>query len=128
MTATAGTWTVVGRVEDLTAGEGRTYVVDGRQVAVFLLADGTIRATDAVCPHRGGPLADGQIDGRVVVCPLHQYAFSLTDGTRTDGTRTDHTAPVAVHPARVRDGYFEVAPARVTLRLFETVSAQLDPE
>ena len=98
MTATAGTWTVVGRVEDLTAGEGRTYVVDGRQVAVFLLADGTIRATDAVCPHRGGPLADGQIDGRVVVCPLHQYAFSLTDGTCTDDRTTIRPA-VAVHPA-----------------------------
>ncbi|HEY5853328.1 MAG TPA: Rieske (2Fe-2S) protein [Aldersonia sp.] len=103
MTATAGTWTVVGRVDDLTPGEGRTYVVDGRQVAVFLLADGTVRAADAVCPHRGGPLADGQIDGRVVVCPLHQYAFSLTDGTCTDAI-----PPVAVHPARVRDGHLEV--------------------
>lgn len=98
MTALAGR--VVGPVSDLTAGEGRTYVVDGRQVAVFLLADGTVRATDAVCPHRSGPLADGQIDGAVVTCPLHQYAFQFDTGACTDGT----VAPVRVYPAVVRDG------------------------
>ena len=81
---TAG-WVVVGSTTDLTPGEGRAYVVDGRQVAVFLLADGTVRATGAVCPHRGGPIADGQIDAETVVCPLHQYRFRFADGVCTDG-------------------------------------------
>ncbi|ORA58874.1 Rieske (2Fe-2S) protein [Mycobacteroides franklinii] len=72
---------LVGSVADLTPGEGKTYVVDGKQIAVFLLTDGTLRAVDAVCPHRGGPLADGQVDTLTLICPLHQYAFSLTDGT-----------------------------------------------
>ena len=76
---------VVGQVSDLTPGEGRTYVVDGRQIAVFLLADRSLRALDAVCPHRGGPLADGQVDASVVICPLHAYAFRLADGTCTSG-------------------------------------------
>ncbi|SNS20639.1 Rieske (2Fe-2S) protein [Rhodococcoides kyotonense] len=89
----------VGSLDDLTPGEGRAYVVDGRQVAVFLLGDGTVRATDAVCPHRGGPLADGQIDGSVVVCPLHQYAFSLDDGTCASGIDA-----VATYPAAIVDG------------------------
>ncbi|MCX5045854.1 nitrite reductase (NAD(P)H) small subunit [Aldersonia sp. NBC_00410] len=96
MTTATGTWTKVGVVGDLTPGEGRTYVVAGSQVAVFLLADGTLRATAAVCPHRGGPLADGQIDGAVVVCPLHQYAFSLDTGICAD-----NVGAVAVFPARV---------------------------
>ncbi len=81
----------VGPVEDLTPGEGRAYVVGSKQIAVFLMGDGTVRAMDAVCPHRGGPLADGQIDGSVVMCPLHQYAFSLEDGSCSggiDGVRT----------------------------------------
>lgn len=86
----------VGPVEDLTPGEGRAYVVDGKQVAVFLLGDGTVRAMDAVCPHRGGPLADGQIDGSVVMCPLHQYAFSLEDGSCPGGVKGVRTYPAAV--------------------------------
>jgi nitrite reductase (NADH) small subunit len=96
MSTATGTWTKVGSVGDLTPGEGRTYVVDGRQLAIFLLTDGTVRAMDAVCPHRGGPLADGQIDGSVVVCPLHQYAFSLDTGTCAD-----NVGSVNVYPARV---------------------------
>ncbi|MGB3771874.1 MAG: Rieske 2Fe-2S domain-containing protein [Rhodococcus sp. (in: high G+C Gram-positive bacteria)] len=95
---------VVGPVTDLTPGEGRTYIVDGRQIAVFLLADGTVRAMDAVCPHRGGPLADGQIDGSVVVCPLHQYQFSLNTGRCT----SDGIGAVSTYTATVVDGQVAV--------------------
>ncbi|TFI42859.1 Rieske (2Fe-2S) protein [Rhodococcus sp. 1R11] len=91
----------VGSLEDLTPGEGRAYVVDGKQVAVFLLGDGSVRAMDAVCPHRGGPLADGQIDGSVVVCPLHQYAFSLDDGTCPSGIDSVRTYLAAVVNGKV---------------------------
>ncbi|AZG45224.1 Assimilatory nitrite reductase [NAD(P)H] small subunit [Gordonia insulae] len=44
------------------------------------MTDGTLRATDAVCPHRGGPIADGQFDLGHIVCPLHQYTFRFSDG------------------------------------------------
>jgi nitrite reductase (NADH) small subunit len=73
----------VGSLEDLTPGEGRTYIVDGAQIAVFLLDNGELRATAATCPHKGGPIADGQVDLGVVVCPLHQYSFSLASGLCT---------------------------------------------
>jgi nitrite reductase/ring-hydroxylating ferredoxin subunit len=91
----------VGLREDLTPGEGRAYVVDGRQIAVFLLGDGTVRAMDAVCPHRGGPLADGQIDESVVMCPLHQYTFSLDDGTCPSGIDSVRTYPAAVVDGKI---------------------------
>ncbi|MFF0813724.1 Rieske (2Fe-2S) protein [Rhodococcus sp. NPDC003318] len=100
MTAVVDGQVTVGSVTDLTPGEGRTYVVNGRQIAVFLLADGTVRAMDAVCPHKAGPLADGQIDGAVVTCPLHQYAFRFDTGACT----TDTVAPVRVYPAAVQGG------------------------
>ncbi|CAM2878966.1 Rieske (2Fe-2S) protein [Skermania piniformis] len=81
MTAvTNGTGVRLGPAADLVPGEGRTYAVGNAQVAVFRMTDGTLRATDAVCPHRGGPLADGQFDLGQVVCPLHQYAFRFADG------------------------------------------------
>ncbi|MFD1813756.1 Rieske (2Fe-2S) protein [Rhodococcus gannanensis] len=101
MTATTDRGQVtVGSISDLTPGEGRTYAIDGAQIAVFLLADGTVRAMDAVCPHKAGPLADGQIDSSVVTCPLHQYAFRFDTGACT----ADTVGPVRVYPAHVADG------------------------
>jgi nitrite reductase (NADH) small subunit len=77
--------TRLGPVDDIPLGEGRAYDVDGEMVAVFRLRDGSLRALSAVCPHRGGPLADGQIDMKVVVCPLHLNAFDLTTGCSLSG-------------------------------------------
>jgi len=88
----------LGSIHDIPPGEGRTYAVDGTMVAVFRLRDGSMRALDAVCPHRGGPLADGQIDLTQVVCPLHQNAWDLTTGCSLSGQ-----PPVTTYPVRVAD-------------------------
>jgi nitrite reductase (NADH) small subunit len=79
-------------------GEGRAFAVDGEQVAVFHLRDGSLRATQAWCPHAGGPLADGQLDPAKVVCPLHLRGFFFADGRCAEGER------IRVYPARVEDG------------------------
>jgi nitrite reductase (NADH) small subunit len=71
------------KVEEIPVGEGRAVAAGEAQVAVFRLRDGTLRALGAVCPHRGGPLADGLLDGRVVVCPLHGFTYDLASGAET---------------------------------------------
>jgi nitrite reductase (NADH) small subunit len=107
LTALPATRTVrahtVGRVEDVPLGEGRAFVVEGTQVAVFRLRDGSLHATQAACPHAGGPLADGLTDVNVLVCPLHQYAYRWADGASTSGA-----AGITTYPVRVRDGYLVV--------------------
>ena len=90
---------VVGRVADIPPGEGRAFVAGGTQIAVFRLRDGSLHATQAACPHAGGPLADGQTDVNVLVCPLHQYAFRWSDGAATTGAHA-----IRVFPARDEDG------------------------
>ena len=67
-------------IDDIPVGEGRAFTHDGRQLAVFRLRDGSVRVLDAVCAHAGGPLADGLVDGAVVVCPLHNYTYDLDSG------------------------------------------------
>jgi nitrite reductase (NADH) small subunit len=76
---------VIGTVEEIPVGEGRAFAVEGTQVAVYRLRDGSLRALAAVCPHMGGPLADGLMDGRVVVCPLHGHTYDLITGTELGG-------------------------------------------
>ncbi len=39
-----------------------------------------ISAMDNVCPHRGGPLGQGMIEGGKVICPWHAWAFDLKTG------------------------------------------------
>jgi len=88
--------TVLGPVDEIPLGEGRAYAVGAEMVAVFRLRNGSLRAVSAVCPHKGGPLADGQIDLKVVVCPLHQNAFDLTTGCSTTGQQ-----PLTVYAVRL---------------------------
>ena len=89
----------VGLVEDVPPGEGRAFVAGGTQIAVFRLRDGSLHATQAACPHAGGPLADGQTDVNVLVCPLHLYAYKWADGSSTSGA-----APIRMFPVRQVDG------------------------
>ena len=84
----------VGRVEEIPLGEGRAFVAGGVQIAVFRLRDGSLHATQAACPHAGGPLADGQTDVNVLVCPLHQFAYRWSDGGSTAGAHAVRVFPV----------------------------------
>jgi nitrite reductase (NADH) small subunit len=75
----------LGPVEAVPIGEGRAYQAGADMVAVFRLRDGSLRAVSAVCPHAGGPIADGQADLDVVICPLHQHVFELATGCSRTG-------------------------------------------
>jgi nitrite reductase (NADH) small subunit len=97
--AAAGVAYRLGPVDQIPYGEGRAFAVSGHQVAVFRKRDGSLRALSAVCPHKGGPIADGQTDNRVVLCPLHMNAFELDTGCSTTGA-----APLRTYPVHFDDG------------------------
>jgi nitrite reductase (NADH) small subunit len=88
---------VLGPLDQIPIGEGRAFDAGGEQVAVFRLRNGLLRAVSAICPHRGGPIADGTIDSRVVLCPLHQNAFLLETGCSTTGEAALRSYPVALN-------------------------------
>ena len=70
----------LGPADRIPLGEGRTFDLGGTRVAVFRARDGQVFATQAACPHRGGPLADGLMGERCIVCPLHAFKFDLATG------------------------------------------------
>ncbi|WP_432968666.1 Rieske (2Fe-2S) protein [Dactylosporangium sp. CA-233914] len=88
--------TRLGPLSEIPVGEARAYAVDGDMIAVFRLRDGSLRAVSALCPHAGGPIADGLADLRQVVCPLHQHAFDLATGRSTTGQPSLTVYPVTV--------------------------------
>jgi nitrite reductase (NADH) small subunit len=67
-------------VEQIPPGEGREFLVAGERIAVFRLRSGAVRATQADCPHKQGPLVDGLVGGETVICPFHSWKFDLTTG------------------------------------------------
>ncbi|MEP6999772.1 MAG: Rieske 2Fe-2S domain-containing protein [bacterium] len=79
MSSTQATCFDLGPLDRIPLGEGRTFRVGDREVAVFRTRSGVF-ATDGVCSHRDGRLADGLVgDGRVI-CPLHGFKFELGTG------------------------------------------------
>lgn len=74
----------LGPVQRIPLGEGRVFRVDETSIAIFRTREGQVFATQALCPHRAGPLADGLIGSGKVVCPLHSYVFELATGQPVD--------------------------------------------
>jgi nitrite reductase (NADH) small subunit len=75
-------WQAVCRLEDLPEGRGRSLDAAGVRVALFR-AGGEVVALYGHCPHSGGSLGHGWVEGNEAVCPLHQWRFKLTDGRCT---------------------------------------------
>ena len=94
----------VAEVGDLPVGQGTLIERDGTALAVFNAGGGRFFATSPRCPHEEGPLAEGWLEGDVVVCPWHGYDFDLATGR----CRVDEDLAVAVYPVRVRGTTIEV--------------------
>jgi len=69
----------VAEVSEVAPGTARVVQVGGRPVALFNV-DGTFHAIDNTCPHRGGPLAEGPLEGTTVRCPWHGWGFDVMTG------------------------------------------------
>lgn len=95
MTARDKVWTDVIAVRDLEPGDATPVTLGSRALAVFDATDG-IYVSLARCTHGAANLCDGHFDGRFIECPLHQGLFD------------------------VQTGAAKAAPARVSLRMFDT--------
>ncbi|MBM4075761.1 MAG: Rieske 2Fe-2S domain-containing protein [Planctomycetes bacterium] len=69
----------VASIDEIPQGTGKEFVVSGRIVALYHI-DEHFYALDGICPHAGGPLAQGKLSGCVVTCPWHGWQFDVTTG------------------------------------------------
>jgi len=69
----------VGHVSELSPGEARAVEVGGRAIALFRREEGWY-AIDNTCPHRGCPLAEGEVEKFLVTCPCHGSQFDIRTG------------------------------------------------
>jgi nitrite reductase/ring-hydroxylating ferredoxin subunit len=69
---------VVG-VDELPEGATTVVEVEGRDLMIVNVA-GSFYAVDNRCPHMGGPLNRGRVEGRAIVCPWHDWRWDVKTG------------------------------------------------
>lgn len=94
----------VAAIDEIPPGSGKTVEVHGVWIALFN-AGGSFYAVDNTCPHAGGPLGEGRLDGEVVECPWHGWSFNVKTGERVGNPNFT----VACCPVRVEGNHIQIA-------------------
>lgn len=87
------------RVDQIPPGSGAPFTAADNDIALFNV-DGSICAIADTCPHAGGSLGLGKLNGTTVTCPVHGMKFDVTTGCFA-GTSD---IGVASYPVTVVDG------------------------
>ena len=85
------------KLAEVPPGTVRELHVEGKAIAMANV-EGRVYAINNTCLHRGGPLGQGLVEGKVLTCPWHGWQYDLTSG------RTIQNPAVAVdcYPTEVR--------------------------
>jgi nitrite reductase (NADH) small subunit len=67
------------KTDELPAGSVREFQVEGTTLAIANV-DGKFFAINNTCLHRGGPLGEGELQGKVLTCPWHGWQYDVTNG------------------------------------------------
>jgi len=86
-------------LSELPPGKGVLVTVNGHDVAVFRRGE-EILGIGNDCPHQGGSLCDGWVEGEIVICPVHGWEFDM----RTGACMTVPGERVPRYTATVEDG------------------------
>ena len=108
--------------EALADGQMKAVELDGHELLVAHVGD-SYYVADARCPHMGGHLADGTLEGTIVTCPRHHSQFDLADGrvvrwtdwtgaVRSVGQLLRHPRSLRVFEVTVEDGKVMVGPQK----------------
>lgn len=84
---------------ELAPGQCAEVMVAGKPVAIYNV-DGTFFATSNVCLHRGGPLGQGLLDGRHVMCPWHAWTWDVATGENA----ANPELKIPAYEVKVEDG------------------------
>ncbi|HMC81669.1 MAG TPA: non-heme iron oxygenase ferredoxin subunit [Candidatus Polarisedimenticolia bacterium] len=86
----------VATLSDLPPGTAKAVEVGGNSFALYNVG-GTVYATTNTCPHRGGPLGEGELNESVITCPWHGFQYDVTTGK----CQTNPALSLGCHPVRV---------------------------
>jgi len=101
----------VAKAHEIAEGTMKKVIAWDREVLVARVA-GRFFCADNLCPHLGGDLSAGVLNGTIITCPMHHSRFDLSDGhvirwtdlagiTLTIAKNQRPPRPLTLHPVRV---------------------------
>ena len=96
-------WHRIGLASDFKPGSLRGMRVESHRLCIGHGDTGPFAVEDT-CPHAGGSLSEGMVEGREVICPLHAWGFDVTTGISPE----DPSCKLVVYRTRTREGAVEV--------------------
>ncbi len=87
----------VAKVGEIPEGGVKVVRLDDQSLALFRVG-GAYYATEDVCTHDGGPLAEGRLEGEEIECPRHGARFNVKTG---EVLSLPAVAPVPIYPVKV---------------------------
>lgn len=85
------------KTDEIPVGSIREFQVEGTTMAIANVG-GTFYSINNTCLHRGGPLGQGELDGKIVTCPWHGWQYDVTNGKLA----MNPSAGVACYPIEVK--------------------------
>ena len=98
-------WHKVAKISDIADEKSQMVEIESQIIALFNVR-GQFYAMQNACPHRGGPLVEGHMEGNIVTCPWHAWQFDIKNGEcQTIKGSAQKTYPVKVEGEEI---YIEV--------------------
>ncbi len=72
-------WIAVAKTDEIAPGKCKIFTRRSREYAIFNVA-GEYYCIDNLCPHAGGSLGEGIIEGDCVTCTWHYWQFDIKTG------------------------------------------------
>ncbi|MBI4140689.1 Rieske 2Fe-2S domain-containing protein [Candidatus Woesearchaeota archaeon] len=88
------TYTQAAKVNEISENTGKKVEINGKAIALFK-KDGKVYAINNECPHAGGPLSEGTIEGDCIVCPWHGFSYDLKTG------KSQQQCEVQTYPVKI---------------------------
>ncbi len=88
-------------IQDVPLDEIRQFDLKDEEILVVNL-NGEFYCLEARCTHAGAPLAEGELDGDILVCPWHHSRFRITDGSVVNSPAR---VPLKVFKSLIKDGH-----------------------
>jgi 3-phenylpropionate/trans-cinnamate dioxygenase ferredoxin subunit len=109
--------------EGIESGGMKAAVLEDHELLVAN-ADGEYFVSDARCPHMGGHLPEGTLEGTVLTCPRHHSQFDLRDGSvvrwtdwegavLTVGNLLRHPRPLRTYEVKVEGDQILIGPQKL---------------
>lgn len=92
-------WIRITSLDECPEGSAQQFVAGEFIIALFRV-EGELYALDGICPHQGGPLGKGALEGCIVTCPWHGFQFNVRNGQNV-------ASPSLTHPqfaVKIEDG------------------------